>query len=467
MSKENLVTQFSNLSMDHLGENKGPQSHPGSITPTTYKGSKPLEFDFDDFAKLIEEKRKSLNNKIEKIALAKKDLLLPFQQLEDAKIISDGESQSYQQQVSNIFTSLDVKKTKTEKQKKALDFQALTLQQLSPDIDFIYVEEFTNQQDNSAIRYSIEPHSLVELVTQYNENIAEHINDTVSVSSSRKSSKSRTSNKSTKNAESTVELHPIEVLIAKKALDHLTISRCVIIDIFARNNDATIKFDGDIPETHAVVLYKNTDKEIIAIDPTNSEYSKHLSSRNNMAKIIEDSQEISITTPRHKIQIYTPVKEKTGPNPDQYRDCIDISVKLVFALNKYQEEIDTKDIASSRAIQETTNSAKINGNLIIEDAIAARIIQASDDNIRSDVNMLIMNMAKQLIAAEYSEKLTSTIKENIINYLKAEHAPEEYSKGVISLFESFKKNSIQIHDAIDDWALTLQGDLCTKHLEDL
>ena len=128
-------------------------------------------------------------------------------------------------------------------------------------------------------------------------------------------------------------LHPVELLLIQKALtaneedSGATKNKCVLFDIFARSSDGIIEKEGKKLKTHTVVLFKQKDK-IILIDPSNSEFSQHITLGLNKVLLGEHN----IAAYDKKLQIYTPNGE-TGTEPNQYRDCTDIAVKIALGFN--------------------------------------------------------------------------------------------------------------------------------------
>lgn len=137
-------------------------------------------------------------------------------------------------------------------------------------------------------------------------------------------------------------LHPLELEIFKNAVDKLLEvdgPRAVVIDIFDKNDTTgAIKLDGhNHPETHAVVLCKqiiNGNVQIFVIDPSNSSFSKHLDHPVLKALVSLGVRWVDVITSTKPIKIYSvPEGAETGPFPHQFRDCVDIAVKVANGLN--------------------------------------------------------------------------------------------------------------------------------------
>ena len=156
------------------------------------------------------------------------------------------------------------------------------------------------------------------------------------------------------------------------------------------------------------------------IDPSNSDYSKHLAA-NSLILGLDDIL-IEIIAPSKQLKIYaSPDKNRVGANPDQYRDCIDIAVKLAFGLRKLEALISINDIISLGSIREITNQQDVNDSLFFssEEAIA-RISQASNDHIRAKTNKLLEALDKQMASIlDYPGKDTESFGEGIMVKNKA------------------------------------------------
>lgn len=141
-------------------------------------------------------------------------------------------------------------------------------------------------------------------------------------------------------------LTDIERFVFAKAREHLDVNPdtvAVVIDIFARNPDKSIKSEAKadvstgalpsaivtVPETHSVVLYKQKDafgaSNYLVIDPSNNKFSYVL---------LGIPEAVVCVTPTDSIQIY----KASGPTgPTSWRDCVDIAVKLGFALTEHKD----------------------------------------------------------------------------------------------------------------------------------
>ena len=110
----------------------------------------------------------------------------------------------------------------------------------------------------------------------------------------------------------------------------------ILLDLFARDdNSGCIKYneDGSV-ETHTIVLYKQKNLYLV-IDPSKATFSDILVGTGNDVVICLDKE----------FQIYKPSDNKNiGHGQMQWRDCIDISVKLAFYINKYNPMIELQEV---------------------------------------------------------------------------------------------------------------------------
>lgn len=202
-----------------------------------------------------------------------------------------------------------------------------------------------------------------------------------------KDSSSKMSRKYLEENANSVIHHDIEIGLMKDAVSYLLESdkRTALVDIFERSAGA-IKLTNGKLEVHTVLLYKNpalaNDKhDIIVIDPSNFLYSSHLKSSDILAKVIH-SKLNGIKTLHKSVQIYkAPDKDLVGPKPDQFRDCIDIAVKLAFGFNSSADHqfIDLEQITINKSVKMMSNQITIDKEFI-KTELPVRIKQSSDFN---------------------------------------------------------------------------------------
>lgn len=256
--------------------------------------------------------------------------------------------------------------------------------------------------------------------------------------------------------ESNIPMHPLEILLIRKAIDALHGStKAVAVDIFERINGIIQQDTQQRCKTHAIVLYmqKVGDKnQIIVIDPTNSGHSVHIASEVNIVRIFGDSVKCA---PQFKIpsllKIYNPPEDKeVGPESTKYRDCIDISVKLIRALNLLARSIEFDKLAELIVVQEITNKdftklltgkdeAKAKDDGI---DINARIRQATDDKVRHKINSLMIKIGDQIKYAKkyYDDIVVQSMEKERLDFFCKAYAPEDYEQGIADLLAIYKKN---------------------------
>ena len=180
-------------------------------------------------------------------------------------------------------------------------------------------------------------------------------------------------------ASNNILLTDLEKYITNTAINFINQSgqKTILVDVFERKNGLI-----ENPETHTVVLY-NAGNKIIVVDPNNPQFSSHLF---NLQTQEEYTGGLAIEVDySNKNKIYTPTittENPTGPNNFQWRDCIDVAVKLSFAINK-QSDIDgiITNITSSDAVRSITNQATLYKALPSKvEKYPLRIKQASDVN---------------------------------------------------------------------------------------
>jgi len=94
--------------------------------------------------------------------------------------------------------------------------------------------------------------------------------------------------------------------LIKQALDHGTINKhkSVLVAIFERNSDGSIPIKNNVPKVHTILLYSQENKgvaQIVVIDPSNSDFSKHLASNDGIIFGYEKLTQISTSPTLLKI----------------------------------------------------------------------------------------------------------------------------------------------------------------------
>jgi hypothetical protein len=157
----------------------------------------------------------------------------------------------------------------------------------------------------------------------------------------------------------------------------------VLVDIFARDADGSIKITkSGLIETHTIVLYKNGAKKFAVIDPSNSDFSKHILWNSEILLGVKD---IEICVPNSLIKIYIPgSQDNVGPGQDQYRDCIDIAYKIAANLKRVNpDSFDLKQLKDHDVIKMISNSLEIDDSIVaaVSRQDPVRIKQASEAKV--------------------------------------------------------------------------------------
>ena len=187
-------------------------------------------------------------------------------------------------------------------------------------------------------------------------------------------------------------LHPYERALFDNAFEYLskTISaeeylsnndkveypnNVVLVDIFDRSTGSIN--EGDT-QTHTVVLWKRKDDEIFLIDPSNINYSKHLSNNFNVIPL-EPAKNI----------FYGSAGKETGysdylTNDPKPRDCVDIAVKIAFELNELQKisELDKLPQITDSLQKQLSNQKILAPHLILVKNDFVRTLQSSNKDTR-------------------------------------------------------------------------------------
>lgn len=259
-----------------------------------------------------------------------------------------------------------------------------------------FYKEIYQYKDNSVTRFA------------FNEKLLpyEKFADSKKLSSWKSSTKSAQAIKA--NADR-IELEELETQLLKQATDYLLSSKeeTIVVDIFAREQGQIKNADGFV-ELHSVVLFKHNEK-IHVIDPSNFSFSCHLFNFNKDLIITRYSTD----------KIYEPASAKngigkklinkynsiTGASLDQYRDCIDIAVKIALGINA-KDNIDFANIIKLDVVKEITNNPELNANIIDLDA-PVRIKQATDSFVRKNFELLVdktQKLFKHFITINDEEK---------------------------------------------------------------
>lgn len=430
-----------------------------SITPTTFQKrtffAAGTEF---DIKKIVKYERKNvgdsitkLESDIKKFKNAQGNLIILLEQMTCA--VQDSETPNIAKDALDKLTTnitLDPLKSYLAELEK---FQAFL-----SSIELLTFEDLYKYGDDEVSRFgintaSIDPKQSTALASIYTPAIKKQASEQTKKSST-----------SSKKSEAIKTLTPLEVCLLRKAIEHLKTNQTVLVDIFDKNDNGSIKLDEEQKlKIHTIVLYKNPadESQLFVIDPSNSTFSKHLS-LNSLRLFGPVNPDIKIKTLSGEVKIYSPPKEASiGPEPYQYRDCIDIAVKIAFELND-ESITDIRNITSSTTISSITNQRDIIKSLFfVPEEAVARIRQASVKDIRQHVHQLLVAADKQIKAFEQyclPEDVATKITSSFIEAFNAMCTPDEYiTKGINELHTTYKLNTELLKQEIDIVTQSLLG----------
>jgi hypothetical protein len=324
---------------------------------------------------------------------------------------------------SREFTQ-NLKSISLSKEFKQLESEIKEQNKLKDLIYYIDEYQYKNSATSHVMHFGINIYNnqIIEGILTHNKKENIKPIDTKSISSV------SGGNKETNKAENTIfelsktaneSITSFEFDNTKNAILYLnkTNTRTVLVDVFERNKlSGQIEFEKDSPKIHTVVLYRQESHKgkAFVIDPSDATFSYILLG-------IDDI----IICPSNKLQIYKP-RNKTGPNPEEFRDCIDASVKLAFSFNVSNDEIKTKSIGkfdvmdieslkNHSAIKEVTNQNEIYKYLPRElSEISFRVKQSSDTKQVKKITAVLKVLKDAWIAQE------DTIKKFDLYHAKSE-----------------------------------------------
>ncbi|MCC2645971.1 MAG: hypothetical protein K0R02_36 [Rickettsiaceae bacterium] len=449
-----------------------------SLTPPTMRKRSFKQTDKEDIDRLRNESVEDLtqhNNAKDSLDNFLNDMVKSLKDTVEVSI-SSGELEGYitklETETSTLRGKVDLKIVTEQKYKELLD-NYIDFLSSNPKLCMSFIDEYMHDKDEiSVTRFGINTIGMSTEQAQMIESQFIETNISNIVPSSSRSTSSSSSDSGKGKNQKQILLHPLEIELLKHTIGYLETHKVALVDIFARHDNGKIRLQENdstmgeklVPETHTIVLYKNSSNEYVIIDPSNTKHSQHLCS--NSARIFGNDK-VKLVAPTKIFQIYVSGGKETvgvGPNPDQYRDCIDIAVKLAFGLEREEGKIDPGKLADIKAVQEVTNQEAINKSLVdIPKDTSFRMKQASDNQIRNNVDILIkaINDQKQLIRkypdlAALEDMLDtrySVIIKKTYEYKFYTHEINElsalYSDCAILLCKSLNSKSLLLGESID------------------
>jgi hypothetical protein len=215
----------------------------------------------------------------------------------------------------------------------------------------------------------------------------------------------------------TSELHLVEKEVLGFALNELasessTTSRTsgegfaqnvVVVDIFARDG-VKLKIDAktNLPEIHAIVLWKESENKIALIDPTRRQYSEHI------AEFLKTISGETLTVEKSSVTsiIYATRDKPTGQSEYPFtdpmpRDCIDIAVKIAFEINEQQKKRTSASGTSTsgtvplsildEVFKRISNTRALSKAVFSLDGTFIRELQSTDEETRKSSNQFLID----------------------------------------------------------------------------
>lgn len=234
-----------------------------------------------------------------------------------------------------------------------------------------------------------------------------------------------------------IELTAYEKVVMKKAIDYMFDDnrKTCMVDIFPREfndkNTGVGTINTKVLDVHTVVLYRAEDR-ILVVDPNNPMFSSHLNK-------YKDFKIETLCDTNLQYKIYSrPEGKPTGLAKDKWRDCIDIAVKISFALNNSGNTYkDLSELMSSQVIKLITNNPIID-EISLNDQLPVRLKQVS--NLEKVIKY---NMKLNI----YSESLREKEKDALKFKQEAEKKIQiEYTSSVDLYNEEYKIKLLGLED---------------------
>lgn len=231
----------------------------------------------------------------------------------------------------------------------------------------------------------------------------------------------------------------------------------VLVDIFTRTPTG-IKFEPSgadkIPSNHAVVLYRHKPGtelgSVFVIDPSKFSFSRHLMAANPFLaeRRLPGIQTID-KADGAEIEIYKAIG-KTGPNIDNFRDCIDIAVKLAFELRRNNlSELTADSIRSNEAIRLVSNHPEICG--VSTQLVICRIRQSSNPVIRKIFRYYQKNFTEMINILGDLNVVDSVMEDLIEKFREIVNNKTDGYKVILSLMKNHIEHTQRtLSDAIND-----------------
>ncbi len=214
--------------------------------------------------------------------------------------------------------------------------------------------------------------------------------------------------------------------------------RTALIDVLERDANGTIK-----ASVHTAVLFEQGGKYLV-IDPSNASFSHILAGSSDDIRLCHSK----------KFQVYSkPQDAATGPSVVEWRDCIDVAVKLAFnielntrlgilqqiVVKDYSEpktvgEIDFVSLRDSVPVKEVTNQKDVYKKLPDEVCThPMRLKQSSDVKVEKKVTAALKILDKTLTDLRKTVEVLdlyhafSALEQKIKDFYRASDAATQYN----------------------------------------
>ena len=222
--------------------------------------------------------------------------------------------------------------------------------------------------------------------------------------------------------------HPLEIFLLEDAVKFLKDDpnkTAIIFDIFVRDDEeGKLVWNKDKPEMHSVVLCRTQDQsKYLVVDPSKVSHSSHTSGSG-----IHD-RDFSIMIPSKMHDIYIGQKGKIGPKSDQFRDCIDIAVKLAFGFEAMQgNSVDPQSLGSHEVVRMVSNNTTLDDQAIeLIKTSPVRLKQQSDVDLMTKFRQIEVFLDQDLKGLDVMDKnKAATLEGKYSTILSKAVAPENY-----------------------------------------
>jgi hypothetical protein len=429
-----------------------------SITPRTFESRILLQIQ-TDLSHRIDSHLVSLNSKKIQLQKALDNLNLNLTLQAAQKLgVSDGVVTGAQSELTQSKNLQRVLSSLKSKQSSVSDFIS-QFEKLQSDIATISTEIFFQDQyqhlNKADTRVGPVVHRLgINFASMKDNEILQLFDSGTHYVSSAASTASKTEMK--------VKLqHPLELFLLEDAVQYLrvnTTKTAILLDILKRDDEGKITIDSNNkPEVHTVVLCKTSKTdEYLVIDPNKVSHSSHIAGTG-----IHD-RDFSIMIPKIS-DIYTGPKDKTGPKVEQFRDCIDIAVKLALSFEAKGNPIDQDRLDTNEVVQMVSNNADLDKAILkVTGEKAVRIKQRSNtESIKKfhQIEIILDEDIKRLDAIDHGKAVSC--KKEYEAKLATTFEPENYGtmvQDLIKLDHDIRQDTITCLGVLYGSKVSILGD---------